>query len=145
MAISLEVDVDVVLLDIGRSVLFSRSLPVLFKAKADNRRPSPAIGHVYRNSADIYVEGTVCPISFVKDILVSSSLYPLPAASVLGFVNHATPRSLSQRFQPDSDHIDCDSRPKTASDHLRLLQPITELEKSLITYGSPEAAQLLPW
>jgi hypothetical protein len=106
MAISLEVEV--VLLDIGRSVLiFAFAFAFrAFKTKADRTsRPLPMIGHVYHNSADIYVEGTVCPISFVKDVLVSSSLYPLPAASVLGHVGHAT-RSLSQRFQPDSEHID---------------------------------------
>lgn len=94
MAISLEVEV--VLLDIGRSVLFSHALSVLSSQRRMDGRPLPTIGHVYHDSADIYVEGTVCPISFVKDVLVSILLCPLPAASVLWHVNHANPRSLSQ-------------------------------------------------
>lgn len=82
---------------VGRSY-FRISLSRAVKPKADGiSRPLPIIGHVYRNSADIFVEGTVCPISFVKDVLVSSFLYPSPDASVLGHVKHATPQFLSQR------------------------------------------------
>jgi hypothetical protein len=48
MAISLEVEV--VLLDIGRSVLFSHSPPVLSRPRRMGGRPLPRIGHVYRTA-----------------------------------------------------------------------------------------------
>jgi len=61
----------------------------------------------------ICAEGTVCPISFVKDVLVSKLSSPVcPLFSVVGFV----PTShFSVHRLPDSDHHGPDRIPK---DHL---------------------------
>jgi hypothetical protein len=141
-------DVEVVLLDIGRfPLLASRSL----QGKR-RRRPNP--GHVYCTRADSYAEGTVCAISFVKDVLVRKLSLPSAHCFRLGFrTAHAIESSNSFTTvpaKPGSPRSRSNAK-DFSSDYLQVplgaaapLQPVVELEKSPVSNGSPGAAQVLP-
>jgi hypothetical protein len=112
MAVSL--DIEVVLLDIGRFVPPLYFGPLSFKMKVMVKGPVfPAPVTCIATELILHVEGTVCPISFVKDVLVSNLSSPSTCCFRVG---NCTPRDTSfpcTTVLPDSDHRDPDQIQKT--------------------------------